>query len=344
MPYEAVKEDLWPPMVPDAPTYLPEAVATPGENASPWRKEMLPDENSFGFERQYSTPGELRIGGPSNKPWPIKPFTPHNFERNFPEVGDTSFDDERIPKMSYRTHEETYGRVPYWSARPEIGPKEFPARMLFPRLPSQQEVENIEHDITPIPYSSDGGYAVMDLADFALGSGPATGAYLSGLGATVEELEQELAKCQATLETMRGMPTVYSSADITKMEAHCEDLKAKVEAAKAGNLDQTASGLSQVLLDLGLGKAPASVIDQAATLAANLYVQRQQEKILEEQRKLEEAKARAALATSQVGSQSAALDTAKSRLEPSKPFYESPVFLAGAALAVLGGGYLLLKR
>lgn len=79
----------------------------------------------------------------------VRVLTPEHAERDFPAEGGTDYSAQQEAKMSYRTRAEAYKFQPYGDAKPVIGPPKWPAKQLFPYIPSEEKVVSVEHDIVP---------------------------------------------------------------------------------------------------------------------------------------------------------------------------------------------------
>jgi len=324
-----------------------------GSDLSPWRLEMLPpgQPGTFGTQRQIPTGGEIHIAQDASgyRMFP-KEITPDHDGRQLPYEGDVSFNKMRLPVESYRTRAEAFKSVPYWDVKPVLGPEDWPSRKLFPSQPNMEVVDSIEQDIMPLPFTQDNqrGYSVMDIdmnfdpdaiglsgfgdhgvidpetmakiaINAVLDAARARGISvsdrgMSGLGLTAEEIKSMTAQADALEQSASMFKATGMTAEANSATAAAKALRVKLAAEKPGWLDSAinaVAGLATQYLTLQtIKKTPTQYIPGTTTpIPPGVKL---------------------------VGG------TYVSDIE--EPFYTKPSFLVLAALGLVGGGYLLLKK
>lgn len=285
-----------------------------GSDLVPYRHEMLPPNmpDAFGYERRHPTPGEIHIAPDQNgMRMPSKPITPSMNPRMFPREGNLPYSDERVPTESYRTRQETFDRnMDYWAAKPVMGPDDWPAKILWPYNPTQQMVDRIEHDVLPIPGSS--RRTVPE--------------------GSVVDIDLETARDMWGDKRMDAQLDGYGMGDLGAVPSDAM-IGAATQAAVQAVIDTTKANPTEA--------AKPGFIETAINTAASLTAQ-----ILA----MKTAQAQAEAAKAQADAQAAAKLRAQQAVAggggytADEPFYTKPVFLGGAAILLLGIGYMALRK
>jgi hypothetical protein len=128
-------------------------------------EETLVPEGTFVTFRDHPPGGEAVVRENAYNTGRVKVFSKLHTERDFPRGGGVPFDAERERMKSYRTRAETYQFEPYGDAKPTLGPKEWPAKRLFPYIPPVEKVDSVEHDIVPTSRATSTDDSVVGIVD-----------------------------------------------------------------------------------------------------------------------------------------------------------------------------------
>lgn len=200
---------------------------------------LVPGGTFVGYRNRVS-PGELRVGTFQE---PVKAMTAHHTERNFPREGGLPFPPEEDPHESYHTRAQAFKNVDYLSVKPSFGRSEWPAKQMFPHVPTVETVDKTEHDIIPpnrVRNPVDVDYSVVDLEGYDEGRTSVTTLM------TVEHQEEEtLGWLADNAEDDQGLGKFKVSAWVGNVVSKCVEMLLKlVRAGKIQSWGQAEAWLN----------------------------------------------------------------------------------------------------